>query len=228
MNHQRKSDMDPIRVPESPETSVRLDELERRLKATRPQPPRFDMAALQRLADDAAADEVVERPTDRKSPRVATSRQRRIVGRMLVIAGSWGCGAGVGALVMFLWLSRTSPETEANNDVVQIEQEVPSLIAHDPIVVETAESGDRSAARLTRVFDPLEFSFSPYLTDASTLQVRPYLRRRADRPREFLNDDERAPAEMWTRVKSYQELESPVSRRELMQEFLGKSPGAVL
>ncbi|HUG70212.1 MAG TPA: hypothetical protein VMM76_20855 [Pirellulaceae bacterium] len=223
MNHQRKSDMDPMRVPESPETSERLDELERRLKATRPQPPRLDMAALQQLAD-----EVVERPTDRKSRRVATSRKRRIVGRMLVVAGSWGCGAGVGALVMFVWLSRTSPETESNNDVVQIEQEAPSLIAHDPMVVETAASGDRSAPRLTRVFDPLEFTYSPYLTDASTLQVRPNLRRRAERPREFLNDDERAPAERWTRVKSYQEPESPVSRRELMQEFLGESPGAVL
>ena len=228
MNHQRKSDMAPMRMPESSETSVQLDEIERRLKATRPQPPRLDVAALQRLADDAAADEVVERPTDRKPRRVATSRKRQIVGRMLVVAGSWGCGAGVGALVMFVWLSPTSPETESNNDVVQTEQEAPSLITHDPIVVETVESGDRSAPRLTRVFDPLEFTYSPYLTDASTLQVRPYLRRRAERPREFLNDGERAPAEMWTRAKYYQEAESPVSRRELMQEFLGESPGVVL
>jgi hypothetical protein len=228
MNQKNKPLTDAMSEPQSPEIVERLDQIEQRLKATRPQPPRFNAAAIQRLADVANEKTFVERPTNRKSRRVATRRRRQIVGRLLVLTGSWLCGAGVGALVMFVLLSRTAPATDVNSEVVHIDHETLSPVAHDPIAVKAAEGSVRSAPRFTMSIDPLGVTYSPFLMDGPMLHVRSYLRPDAERPREDLNDVERGRAETWTSVKPYEEPESPVSRRDLMREFIGESAGPIL
>jgi len=241
--------------PKSPEALEQLDEIERRLKAARPQPPRLDLAALQRLANDATVDAVVERRTNRKPGRAVARRQRQMRGRMLGIVGSWACGAAVGAIVMFVLMSRGASGPDQNNNVVHIEKETPDSITHDPIAefsadgefalqddspaVEKADRRDLSADMLTMLLDPLGNTDSAYLEDGPTLQVGMYLRQHAERSmwplprtevkeRSLSNADERGHSEARTKSKPYPEPDSAVTPRELMREFLREASGAVL
>jgi hypothetical protein len=130
MNQQRPPRTDAMFETESPETQEQLDEFERRLKAARPQPAHLDMAVLQRLAASSPADPAVERPADQRS-RAASRRQRRMRSRVLVIAGSWACGAAAGALVMFALMNRVAPENALNHDAAHRESSEAGSIAHD-------------------------------------------------------------------------------------------------
>ncbi len=251
MNHQRKSDMDPLQVPESPETSERLDELERRLKATRPQPPRLDVAALQRLAVDVSADRAV----DRRPVPVVRGRKRPIGGRLLVAASSWICGAGVGALVMFVLMSRTVPIPEPNKEVVSIERKAQRLVADDssselPVERESdpldgspatkkVTARESRAPRLTMDRTRLWQAESTYLSREPTLHVGMYLgrnvtpsvwafERTVEKERERMRDDEREPPRPWTKSTLDPQSSPPVSRKALMEEFLGETSAAIL
>ncbi|MBC8356289.1 MAG: hypothetical protein H8E66_30285 [Planctomycetes bacterium] len=243
MNQKRKHLTNAMLESESPEVLERLDELERRLRATRPQPPRLELASLQQLADDDATVAVVELPADRKSLHA------------FVIAGSWACGAGVGALVMFVLMSRAAPNTNADNDVVQIQQGVRNSISHDsadnfstetvpdlpddsPGVAHT-ELRNRSPSEMIIAFDPLGNTDSTYAESRRILQAGTHLKRTnqhsswpferlARKQQTPLNDYEIEPSMPGTESMLDSEPGPPVSRRELMQEFLEQSSDALL
>lgn len=244
MNLERKPHVD----PESPETRERLDKLEQRLKATRPQSPLLDLASLQRIADDDALDTLVERAPDRKPIHALPGSKRSASGRVLVIASSWVCGAGVGALVMFVLMSRVMPRPDQSGDIVHIKQETPASSTDDPITGIPTEERDphrrddtpaavKSLRRdagdvmLTRAREPFAQPGLNYLSDGSPLRAGAYLRRNGERlmrPTQGAIESLRDHSDWWTNSTPAPAAESPVTRRELMQEFLGESAGAVL
>lgn len=70
MNHSSKPDNNAMFDSELPETRQHLDALEQRLRATRPQPPRLDVAALMQTADEQLVEQ--DRAVDsRLAPKVA-------------------------------------------------------------------------------------------------------------------------------------------------------------
>jgi hypothetical protein len=239
MNQERKPHVD----PESPETIERLDKLEQQLKATRPQSPQLDLASLQRIADDDALDTLVERAPDRKPIHALPGSKRSASGRVLAIASSWVCGAGVGALVMFVLMSRTETTPDPGDRVVHVRQETPESIAEESIVDSSSEqhNADRqenvlspvkpfdvNGSILTMGRDPLRQWGAAYLSDGPTLQVGMYLGRHSERHADRTHEKRREYSGQPTGSTSTLEFESPVSRRELMQEFLGESTGAAL
>jgi hypothetical protein len=238
MNQERKPHVD----LESPETRERLDKFEQRLKATRPQSPQLDLASLQRIADDAP-DTLVERAPDRKSIHALPGSKRSASGRVLVIGSSWVCGAGVGALVMFVLMSRTEATSVPGYHIVHVRQETPESVADDAIVDSSSKqhNSDRrenvsspvkpfdvNGSMLTMGRDPLRQWGAAYLSDGPTLQVGIYLGRHGERAADQTNEKRRQYSGQATGSTSVLEFESPVSRRELMQEFLGESAGAML
>jgi hypothetical protein len=238
MNQKRKHLSDAM--PETPEVSQRLDEIEQRLKATRPQSTQLDLVALQQAADSAAT---VEHPTARKSRGA------------LVIAGSWMCGVAVGAIVMFVLMSLAARTEIANDHVVYTEPESPgakTLGSVDDFLTETDSDLPFDAAALVNAvprktgvslsattFDPLATTDSTYATDGPTLQAGAHFKRTVSHPtwpfglsvqqqRESVNQYELGPSEMRTKASFDWDPKSPVSRRELMQEFLQESSESVL
>ncbi|MFZ5830085.1 MAG: hypothetical protein ACOY3P_08355 [Planctomycetota bacterium] len=85
----------------------RLAEIERQLKTVRPRPPRLDVRALEELVDTTVPAQLAPSPgTPQKSDPHRRATRRRPYRRVAALAASWTCGAIVGALVMFLAMSR--------------------------------------------------------------------------------------------------------------------------
>ena len=244
MNQKRKSPTEPMLQSESPDTRDRLDQLEKRLKATRPRSPQLDLASLQRMANAATSGAMVELAPDRKPLPILHRDKGRIVGRALLITSSWVCGAGVGALVMFVLMSRTAVPPDPIGPIVHIHQERPQPIADEAIVdpfVEQRDSDQRdevpetanptwpdfNRSMLTMGHNPLRQWESSYLSDGPTLQVGMYLGRHGERRVDRTNVKRREYTGQPTGSTHAPESESPVSRRELMQEFLGVCPDTV-
>ena len=151
----------------SPETNQQLDALEQRLRVTRPQPSRLDAAALMREADE----QIVQHRTS-------------VTQRSLWIAGSWVCGAAIGALVMFVLMSGRPVEAERGTAV---EPRLPTTAWEGHLPEATHSTSPRFANEEAResggsipllALDLLDDSRSGYLADGGTLQVGMYLRRR--------------------------------------------------
>ncbi|MBI2478041.1 MAG: hypothetical protein HYV60_05160 [Planctomycetia bacterium] len=155
------------------------------------------------------------------------------------------CGAGVGALVMFVLMSRTGTTPASKDHAVRIRPETPESMSDEAIVDSPSEQlnpdrpekglspvkpftrvVDRSV--LTMESDPLRQWESTYLSDGPTLQVGMYLGRHGERPAQRMYKQQRENFGSQPGSPPAIESESPVSRRELMQEFLGESAAAVL
>ncbi len=108
MNRPYESPDDRSDESKSVEQSERLNEIERRLKKVRPRPVSFDATQLERLAREASAHPAVER-RPAATPFHRSRWHRRPFRRMAVVAGSWACGALIGALAMFVLMNGTRP-----------------------------------------------------------------------------------------------------------------------
>ncbi len=98
----------------------RQAETEQRLKAARPRPAELDIEAIVRSA--RAVDQPVVLP---ESP--AERRGTRSYGWSVAVAGSWACGAIVGALVTFVLLSRATPPQNPSDGVTTLNEELPKV-----------------------------------------------------------------------------------------------------
>jgi len=210
---------------ESPETRQQLDALEQRLRLTRPQPPRLDVAALMREADEQI---VQPRPS--------------LVQRNLWFAGSWACGAAIGALVMFVLMSGSTSEADQETAVesrvtpVLEDEHVPRAL-HSPSPRLANEDPSESIGSISML--PLDFllddSRSSYLTD-ETLQVGMYLRRRIGNERQAMvrrnrvetRDVEGKRLEADSFLQPRPSPSRPITRQKLIQELLEDPVGSIL
>ena len=225
MNHKHKPDNNAMFESESPETHQQLDALEQRLRATRPQPPRLDVVALVREADTQTVE-----------------RRASVVQRSLWIAGSWACGAVIGASVMFILMSGApfEPErvkaVESPSPTTALEGHLPQAPPSTSPRLAKEEAGELSGSISMLALDLLDDSRSGYLADGGTLQVGMYLRRRARseqhafvrRNREGWRDVERKRLEPDSISKPHPAPSPPITQQKLMQELLEEPVGAVL
>ena len=123
LHREHESPNDPKAERNGPDDLARLDEIERRLKAVRPRPPRLDVAALERRARDTLADSGKEKPTPRVGLSQSRGYARPLARRVALVAGSAACGAVAGALVMFLFMSRTGAETDGMSETARTERQ---------------------------------------------------------------------------------------------------------
>ncbi len=224
MNREHLSPNDPMFEPETPEVSQQRDEIERRLKATRPRPTRLDALALEQLAGE---------------PIVDTPICPRPYGHITAIAGSWACGAVVGALVMFVLLNASEPETDSPQESVRIEKEPPvpptppeqnaaSIVEEDPSPPEQFDPLGIDSAILAMTLDRFGSADSPYLSEGPTLRAGMYrIRDTEDRTANAMREvrTERPPRRYET---PRPDPEPPVTRQRLMRDLLGESPEFVL
>jgi len=228
MNREHEFVNDPMFEPETPEVSERLDRIEQRLKATRPQPPRLDALVLERLASE---------------PVVGVAARPIVSVRMATIAGSWACGALVGALVMFLLLNPAVSKTDPTQEAVRIEKEPP--VPPPPIVEEEAPQTEEppppkqidrvemDSTVLALTLGRFGIADSPYLKEGPTLRAG-MLRtgnavgRAANATREVRPRESSLRVEASTDTNRAADPAPPTTRRQLMRDLLGKSPEFVL
>jgi hypothetical protein len=144
---------------------------------------------------------------------------------------------------MFVLMSRTETTSVPGDHIVHVRQETPESVADDAIIDSSskqhnsdrrenvsspAKPFDVKGAMLTMGRDPLRQWGSAYLSDGPTLQVGMHLGRHGERAADRTIEKRREYFGQSTGSTSALEFEGPVSRRELMQEFLGESAGAVL
>jgi hypothetical protein len=255
MNREDESPTDPTFEPDAPEARERLDEIERRLKAARPRPPRLDVAALQRLARQAAVDTPVESPTAVAIRRRPPGGGRRPYRRIAIISGSWACGAIAGALVMFILTSRAAPSADATNDMARHEAAPPASATRDrntapdadekvdrrdgPPPVEKVETLDADAAALAMILDPFGSEDSACWPEGPALWAGMHLGqysgdwskfagRAADAAGKPREDDEGWRSEAPKGRKPYPDPAPSITRERLMRELLRETPGVLL
>jgi hypothetical protein len=215
MDHKHEPDNSVMFEFESDETNEQLDAFEQRLKATRPQPPQLNAAALMREADE----QIVQ-------------RRGSMVQRSLWLVGSWTFGAAIGASVMFVLMSSSSQETESlQRTATVVEPALPSILPNAPTIAkhELSETGN-SHAMLT--LDLLDDGPAGYLASGRTLQVGMHLRRNnriADQPLQVARYA-REPDPHQSELESTKTFTppKPTTREELMRELLEETFGAVL
>jgi len=156
---------------------------------------------------------------------------------MAAIGGSWACGAVVGALVMFVLLNRTVPDTIAPQETVHIEKKQPVLPAPEqnavPIVEE--EPSPPEPPEPFKQFDPLgidsailAMTLDRYSPEGPTLRAGMYrINNTEDRTANATVEvrPEHPPRHYETPMS---DPEPPVTRQRLMRDLLGESPEFVL
>ncbi len=231
MSRNNELPIDPMHEPESNETRNRLAEVEEHLKKARPRPVQFDVAALQRQAGSTPLRQQVAAPRRRRY-RVAA-----------LVAGSWACGACLGALAMFLLMQQTVPQTDSSTTLAHDEQEPAS---HDsgPTLERPATPAPRRRddGRSIRMDAAVLALAIPYL-DAPDWQTDSGLRAGMCRPRFMETTRENllsvntpsdaisqpdpvfvAPAQ----PHAYPAPSPGITREQLMHDLLGESSGFVL
>ena len=254
MNQEHVFPTDPMNEPNSPEALKRLEEIERRLKRVRPRPPQLDATALERLAHDAMADTASDRPSAAAIRREPRGRGRRLWRRVAVVAGSWACGASVGAIIMFVLMSPTAPRADSTPETVGIEKEPPTSATRSQnmtgdaprqvgrrdgsFAAENVDTPEWDAAVLALISDSFGSGISAYWSDGPTLRAGMHLINSAkdsrsveavtDAARKPRGDNERRRGEMQQGSKPYPDPAPPITREQLMRDLLGKQPGLVL
>ena len=122
-------------------------ELERQLKRLRPRPPELDLDAIVRSAAEDRAPATLVEPLE---------RQRRYIdyARLSTVAGSWLCGAVVGALVTFALWRPAAPSPSSDSNATQQEDRLVSTNpaddeAHQVAVDDSTEADSHDDARST-------------------------------------------------------------------------------
>ena len=135
------------------------------------------------------------------------------------------------------------PGSTTDDSIATFPTDGPSNPHDDATTMDNVARRDTGSPVLTMFRDPLGRRDSTYLADAPTLRVGMHLGRNGaswmwtpergherafEQIGELFRDDERTHGETRTKSKLDTEPKSPVSRRELMREFLGESSGAIL
>ncbi|MHB8972059.1 MAG: hypothetical protein ACYC3X_19520 [Pirellulaceae bacterium] len=119
--------------------------LERLLKAARPCPPRLDLAAIERLARETPAQ--ADGPSLAETPKAGWPSRTRGRGQRpyAAIAGSWICGALVGAICMFWYEGPSAPTTGRNPSTAHVAEDLPRVVITDRNTTSTPANGQLNA-----------------------------------------------------------------------------------
>lgn len=236
MNQDNQSPIDPMDEPEPTDSPERLSEIQRKLKQFVPRPVTLDGFALQRMARAEPLHE-----------RCKTALRRRRYRPATLVAGSWACGALVGALAMFLVMTQPgaqsdSPPTAAHS-VRDGRRDLPENNSPAAVTPESRPSEPAPGIKTLRTVDAAVLALSaPYETAVSgrrgpRLRAGMSLPHLANDSTEILASiDEYAteargvknPPKGTREVESNSPLSPGTTREHLLRELLHDSPGFVL
>jgi hypothetical protein len=215
----------------------RLAEIERQLRTARPIPPQLDLAAIERLAREAPSSG--DEPQVVLKPPAPSGRPMR---SYAAVAGSWICGAIVGAAAMFFYEGRpasdaaSSPATTIAADTTARPQRTPEDAIQPP-------RADLAAADNTGDWDLSWLASAEFRSPMgrgnlrSTWRVGMSLPNLAAASRHGAGTNDRrfdstpnSPAFEPLPSIEHQDVESApdVSRQRLLQELLGNAAGPIL
>lgn len=249
MNHEHESLEDPTPDTDSREALERLAEIERQLKKARPRPLRLDVAAIERLARETMMPAAAERPAPAATRRRWWTGGRWPDRRTVAIAGSWACGAAVGALVTFVLMSHTVSGT---NPTAPPSQQSPTSPTRDRDAPATADREterrnepiapslqkttlDSDAAALAMVIDRFRNEDLASGQEGPTLFAGMHLRDAAagpsspgdDMAMEPQTNDSPPDAAAQKRPRLYPDQAPATTRGRLLHELL-QAPGSIL
>lgn len=256
MNRPYESRDDRSDESESVEQSERLNEIERRLKKARPSPVSFDATLLERLAREASVHPAFER-RPAATPVTRSRWRRRPFRRMAVVAGSWACGALVGALAMFVLMDGTRPGTRSPHPAqTATERPMQATASSDGVPVPEKESPDRqppveqrpvrqaepydvNAAVLAMIVDRLGNGPSSYPREGLMLRAGMHLGRKTrdtvDAPQPTrestaarVSNEPPGDSGVSMRLEPDSVPHSPSTRQRLLDELLREMPGLTL
>ena len=118
-NHPSPEEVPP---PADGAESHRLEEIEQRLQTARPRPPELDLDTIMRAAHE------VDLPVQLAERDRHGHRSYRWVS---TVAGSWACGAMVGALVTLAVLSCSQPSEDLQDSIATTTQGLPQVTVPD-------------------------------------------------------------------------------------------------
>ncbi len=236
MNQDNQSPIDPISDSDRTDFPERLSAIERKLRKSRPRPVQLDGFALERMA---LADPLGEVPG-------IAERQRRYRPATLV-AGSWACGALVGALAMFLVMTQPGAQSDSPPTAAySIRDGGRDLPANNLPAAETPESRPSAPSpgiKTLRTVDAAVLALSaPYETAVSgrrgpRLRAGMSLPHLANDSTEMLASidesatearDGKNPPKGTREAESNSPLSPGTTREHLLRELLHDSPGFVL
>lgn len=225
MSREHESPNDPMHEP----NLERLVEVERQLKKARPRPIELDAIALERAARPATLPKKFEQSTSRRR------RYRSVV----AVAGSWACGAVVGAIVMFLLMSQTVPGGDSETRRADVEQgiaePVPTFASAEGTEETTAPTERRDRIGLDAAVLALSSSspadgYSAYRQDGSAFRAGMHLSRFASEQLATTYaapmDDEDVPLEIIEDGPS--DPARTITREQLLRDLLADPSGFVL
>ena len=216
----------------------RLEEIEQRLQTARPRPPELDIDAIMRTAHEVA-------PPVQLAEHASNRHRHRSFRWVSTVAGSWACGAIVGALVTLAVLSWSQPSEDPKDSIATTMPERPKVIARD-VDIRVEQEIERPHPVWTR---PPLWSHSDLLVSATLLDSQgrgglaygsslPTLRagvftrgrtasgswrfRNADVMRQVGNDTSHSES------TSDSEPEPTTTRELLLEELLGTDPDSIL
>ena len=223
----------------------RLTEIERHLRKARPMAPQLDLAAIERLARETPPSD--EEPRVILKPSVLDDGRGQRIRSYATVAGSWICGAVVGAAAMFFHEGRPAsdvtplPRATIAEDTTSKSREMREDVPRPPRAdsVDLAVS-DNTGARDTFWLASAELmNLNGHGPHRSTWRVGMSLPSLAAASRwnvDGTQDTDLGPA--WELPASgsaappakFQDLESTpdVTRQQLLRELLGSAAGPAL
>jgi hypothetical protein len=233
MSRNNESPIEPRHEPESGQAFERLTEIERQLKKACPKPVELDGLALERLAKAP--------PLRRETER--SGSQRRRYRTAVFLAGSWACGAMVGAAVVFLLMRPMTPNIDSHT-TTHVQQEDPPVLAVAPIAAPpeaapqsaTLAGGERTELEAAILALSVPNSTSTYAPGSRSMSAGMHLPRfvspmpvSAAAIEEFANPSEdESPRGRSTEARPDRAPSPAVTRGQLLQDLLGKSSEVVL
>ncbi len=126
------------------------------------EPVPFFSSPLERLVFSGSPDPAVDSPMAMAARREWRGRERRLYRGVAMVAGSWACGTVVGAIAMFLFMSRTGPGEDLTDGTAQhhIDSLAPRTVDKDvasrceTVVERGGAPGDRPPVNKARPLDP--------------------------------------------------------------------------
>lgn len=149
---------------EAPKESERLSQIERRLRAARPNPPDLDAAAWERII---AASDAPAIPEPETVALAKPFRRRGLSRAMVTIAAIWLSGVVVGSSVVFLIMNREPEIARTDNPQPPVALAPPEL-APQPLEPQNLASSPASPEIKSQRIDRSHTSRSDTLTVHST------------------------------------------------------------
>jgi hypothetical protein len=228
-----------------------LNQIERRLKLAKPQPPKLDAVALERIAGSLLVGSAGAKPASQTAVRLPEDRRRRPSRSWVTIASACTCGAIAGSVAtMLIMMSRIGSNGDPIGPAVQNEGRLSpptagaevSLAVAPPLerrgspALRGATQVDKDAPVLAMLVDPSGSGRWRHGIESSTLRAGMHLAKDATAASDILSSatptavqappDDGSPRA--TKSEVVPSVSPEITREQILDDLLREMSGAVL